>query len=361
MRIPERICVTGGCGFVGANFINYLFNKINFKGIIINVDKLTYAGNLENLKDTHAKHDGIRYFFEQADICDSFGMMDIFKQYEPDMVVHFAAESHVDRSILGPSEFIQTNIIGTFKLLEVARSFWKDRIDVLFHHVSTDEVFGSLKNSGYFHESTPYDPHSPYSASKASSDHLVKAYYHTYNLPITMSNCSNNYGPYQFPEKLIPLMISNIKDEKPLPVYGDGRNIRDWLYVEDHCSAIWLIAQMGELGETYNVGGENEWENIKLINTLCEQMAGTLGKDKDYYKKLITYVKDRPGHDKRYAINCEKIKRELGWSQSVDFNTGLDLTIEWYLNNPDWINNVKSGEYKNWISKNYTERGKQYG
>ena len=357
MRKLENILCTGSAGFIGSNFIHYIFNKTDFKGKIINVDKLTYAGNLENLKDIHNKYNGTRYFFEQVDICNSSRMIDIFKQYDIDTVVHMAASSHVDRSIHSPAEFIQTNIIGTFRLLEVARDAWKNRADVLFHNTGTDEVFGSLGNTGYFFEETAYDPRSPYSASKASADHLIKAYYHTYDLPVTISNCSNNYGPYQFPEKLIPLMLLNIKEEKPLPVYGDGKNVRDWLYVEDHCSAIWSILKKGVAGETYNVGGDNEWENIKLVHTLCEKIGTALGKGPDYYKKLITYVKDRPGHDRRYAIDCSKIKIDLGWKQSVDFNTGLDLTIGWYLYSTNWINNIKSGEYKNWLDKNYRDRG----
>jgi len=280
----------------------------------------------------------------------------VFEKNQIDTVVHFATESHVDRSIFGPREFVNTNIIGTFNILEVTREYWGNQDDVLFHHVSTDEVYGSLDKGGYFYESTPYDPHSPYSASKASSDHLVRSYFHTYGLPVTLSNCSNNYGPYQFPEKLIPLMILNIRDEKPLPIYGDGKNVRDWLYVEDHSSAIWSILNRGKTGETYNIGGENEWENIKLVNTLCEKMSHPLGKEKNYYKKLITFVKDRPGHDLRYAINCDKIKKELGWKQSVDFDEGLERTIRWYLDNDEWIHNVKSGEYRKWIKKNYIER-----
>jgi dTDP-glucose 4,6-dehydratase len=356
MRKLENIVVTGGSGFIGSNFINHIFNKTDFKGKIINVDKLTYAGNPENLKDIEKKYGGARYFFEKADICDIKNINDIFRKYDIDTIVHFAAESHVDRSIHGPGDFINTNIIGTFSLLEAARNLWKDREDVLFHHISTDEVYGSLDGTGYFHEDTAYDPHSPYSASKASSDHLVMSYYHTYNLPVTMSNCSNNYGPYQFPEKLIPLIISNIKDEKDLPVYGDGKNVRDWLYVDDHISAVLLIIKNGRTGETYNIGGDNEWENIKLVNVLCEKMAAIFNKDCDYYKKLIKYVKDRPGHDRRYAINCDKIKNELKWNHSVDFNVGLDLTVQWYLNNSDWIKNIKSGDYKNWIEKNYIGR-----
>jgi len=356
MRKLTNILVTGGAGFIGANFIRYLFEKTDFTGKIINLDKLTYAGNPLTLEDINKTHGGKRYFFEKADICDAPKVNELFKKYDIDTVIHFAAESHVDRSIHGPGEFIQTNIIGTFTLLEAARANWSGRTDVLFHHVSTDEVYGSLGDTGFFFETTPYNPRSPYSASKASSDHLVMAYNHTYGLPVTMSNCSNNYGPYQFPEKLIPVMILNIKDEKSLPVYGDGKNIRDWLYVEDHNSAVWIIVNKGREGETYNIGGENEWENIKLVHELCAKMEKMTGKNDGYYQKLITYVKDRPGHDRRYAINCDKIKKELGWKQSVDFDKGLDLTVKWYLENTKWIDNITTGEYKNWIEKNYGER-----
>lgn len=356
MRKLTNILVTGGAGFIGSNFIRYVFEQTDFKGMIINFDKLTYAGNPKNLTDISEKFGGKNYFFEKGDICDFKTVESIFKKYDVDTVVHFAAESHVDRSIFGPKDFIETNIVGTFNLLEVARELWKDRDDVLFHHISTDEVYGSLGETGYFYEDTSYDPRSPYSASKASSDHLVNAYFHTYHLPITLSNCTNNYGPYHFPEKLIPLMINNILQEKSLPVYGDGKNVRDWLYVVDHASAIWLIINGGKIGEKYNVGGENEWENIKLVNVLCEEMAKILGKETDYYKKLITYVKDRPGHDRRYAINCDKIKKELGWKQSVTFEEGLVNTIKWYLANKEWVNDILSGEYKNWLDKNYQNR-----
>ena len=262
----------------------------------------------------------------------------------------------MDRSIYGPKDFVQTNIMGTFNLLEVARDSWRDRKGVLFHHISTDEVYGSVEEEKYFLETTAYKPNSPYSASKASSDHLVRAYHGTYGLPVTISNCSNNYGSYQFPEKLIPLMILNILEENNLPVYGEGRNVRDWLYVEDHCRAIWTILNYGKTGETYNVGGENEWENIKLVNYLCEKIAKIKGKDADYYKKLITFVKDRPGHDRRYAINCDKIKRELEWIQQHTFEEGLDLTIKWYMDNQDWVERVRSGEYRQWMEKNYKMR-----
>lgn len=356
MRKLKNILVTGGAGFIGSNFIRYIFSCPEFDGNIINLDKLTYAGNILSLKDVDNTYGNERYFFQKGDISDKELVAGLFEKFDIDTVVHFAAESHVDRSITGPEEFIRTNVFGTFTLLEVARDKWKGRDDVLFHHISTDEVYGSLGDTGYFYEDTAYDPRSPYSASKASSDHLVFSYHHTYGLPVTLSNCSNNYGPYHFPEKLIPLMILNILEEKQLPVYGDGSNIRDWLYVEDHNSAVWNVLKKGKIGEKYNIGGENEWKNIELVTYLCERMAFYKQKDKDYYKKLITFVKDRPGHDMRYAINCDKLKNELGWSQSVDFAAGLDKTIEWYLANNEWIDSVKSGDYLKWVDKNYKER-----
>ena len=285
----------------------------------------------------------------------------IFTEYSIDTVVHFAAESHVDRSILGPEVFLKTNVLGTFNLLETAKHFWKKpdgtmRDDVLFHHISTDEVYGSLGPEGYFEETTAYDPRSPYSASKASSDHLVKAYFHTYGLPVTISNCSNNYGPFQFPEKLIPLMILNMLEGKNLPVYGDGKQIRDWIHVEDHNEAVRLILKNGKVGETYNIGGENEWENIKLLNKLIQIVCKTPGLEEENVRKTITHVTDRLGHDRRYAIDCTKIKNELNWKRNFDFETGLENTVDWYLNNKKWIENVRSGEYRNWIEKNYKER-----
>ncbi|ADD69516.1 dTDP-glucose 4,6-dehydratase [Denitrovibrio acetiphilus DSM 12809] len=357
MRSYKNIMVTGGSGFIGANFIRYALKDTNFSGRIINVDKLTYAGNPENLEDIINDIDESRYVFCHKDICDYDEMNKVFMKYDVDCVIHFAAESHVDRSIHGPGEFVRTNINGTFTLLETARKNWLNKPDTLFHHVSTDEVYGSLGETGYFYEDTPYDPRSPYSSSKAASDHLVKAYHHTYGMNITMSNCSNNYGPYQFPEKLIPVMVLNILAEKDLPVYGDGKNIRDWLYVIDHNTAIWNIVTKGRIGETYNIGGENEWTNIELVNTLCEQMAELTGKpDINYYKKLITFVKDRPGHDRRYAINCDKLKSELGWKQSVTFADGLKNTLRWYLKNSEWIDHIKSGAYMEWMNKNYNKR-----
>lgn len=384
MRNLENILVTGGAGFIGSNFIHVLLKKTpEFTGNVINVDALTYAGNLASLADINAQFGGKRYFFEHADITDRPAISSIFEKYNIDTVIHFAAESHVDRSILGPEAFIKTNVMGTFTLLDVARHFWtvapalskeitgdktantstsgskpaaEMRQDVLFHHVSTDEVYGSLGDTGFFTETTPYDPRSPYSASKASSDHLVYAYHHTYGMPITLSNCSNNYGPYHFPEKLIPLMILNILDGKPLPVYGDGKHIRDWLFVEDHNSAVWAIVNKGRTGETYNIGGENEWENITLLHELINIVSKKANLDPETVRSTITYVKDRPGHDRRYAIDCSKLKSELGWKQSVTFEQGLSLTVDWYLKNTEWIEGVRSGDYKNWLDKNYTTR-----
>ena len=372
-RKLHNILVTGGAGFIGSNFIHYLFNMsavdsglftdADFDGTVVNVDCLTYAGNLESLADVEAKFGGKRYFFEKADITDRAQIERIFKQYNIDTVIHFAAESHVDRSILGPEAFVKTNVMGTFTLLDVARNFWKNadgsiRDDVLFHHISTDEVYGSLGPTGYFTETTPYDPRSPYSSSKASSDHLVMAYFHTYGLPVTLSNCTNNYGPYQFPEKLLPLMISNIRDGKKLPVYGKGDNIRDWIYVEDHNRAVWLIVKNGVTGQKYNIGGENEWQNIKLLHKVIELTASKINKSVDDVEKTITYVTDRPGHDKRYAIDCSKIKKELGWQRKMTFEQGLEATVNWYLTNNEWVDHILSGDYKNWISKNYTEQGR---
>jgi len=355
-RTFSNILVTGGAGFIGSNFIRTILTKTNFAGRIINLDKLTYAGNAASLDDIAAQFPE-RYVFEQGDICNADLVTSLFEKYKIDTVCHLAAESHVDRSIEGPEAFIQTNINGTFTILDAARKAWKDNYNgKIFHHVSTDEVYGSLGDTGFFFENTPYDPRSPYSASKASSDHLLMSYFHTYGLPVTMTNCSNNYGPYQFPEKLIPVMIENMLGEKPLPVYGNGKNIRDWLFVEDHNTAVWAVMQNGRYGETYNIGGENEWENLKLVHSLCEVVAGETGKDKDYYKKLISFVKDRPGHDQRYAINCDKIKSELGWNQSVTFKEGLKQTVKWYLENREWTDNIKSGEYLKWMEKNYKDR-----
>ncbi|HEY6011173.1 MAG TPA: dTDP-glucose 4,6-dehydratase [Nitrospirota bacterium] len=362
-----NILVTGGAGFIGSNFIRYVLGKTGFKGTVVNYDKLTYAGNLLNLKDISDGFGGKSYFFEQGDIRDFEKVDQVLARHNINCIAHFAAESHVDRSIFGPKDFIETNINGTFTLLEVVRKAWADRNDVRFHHISTDEVYGSLGDSGYFFETTPYDPRSPYSASKAASDHLVRAYHHTYGLPATISNCSNNYGPWHFPEKLIPLIILNALEGKPLPVYGDGKNVRDWLYVEDHCEAIWTILAKGRSGDTYNIGGECEKTNIEVVNAICDQLEELQPIDKNTaikkskiniqnYKDLITYVADRPGHDRRYAINCDKIKNELGWTQRHDFGTGLKDTIRWYLVHSDWVNSVRSGEYLKWIDTNYTTR-----
>jgi dTDP-glucose 4,6-dehydratase len=362
MRSLSNILVTGGAGFIGSNFIRFLLEKIpDFTGRIINLDALTYAGNAASLQDVTEKLGDKRYFFEHGDIRDRACVEAIFQKYCIDTVVHFAAESHVDRSIFGPRSFIETNVMGTFTLLDVARNAWKKddgsmRDDVLFHHISTDEVYGSLGEEGYFTETTPYDPRSPYSASKAASDHLVMAYHHTYGLPVTLSNCSNNYGPYQFPEKLLPLMILNMQTGKSLPVYGDGKNIRDWVYVEDHNNAVWTVMTKGKTGEKYNIGGENEWENIKLLHSLIIIVASKAHLDTNTINSTITYVKDRPGHDRRYAIDCTKIKRELGWKRTVDFEEGLEKTADWYLQNKKWIENIRSGEYQKWIEQNYKTR-----
>ncbi len=373
MRKLKNIMVTGGAGFIGCNFIHYLlgesssglkdFMDSGFDGTIVNVDCLTYAGNAESLANIEKKYGGKRYFFEKVDICDREQIERILKQYDIDTIIHFAAESHVDRSILGPEAFMKTNVMGTFNLLDCAKNFWKKadgtmRDDVLFHHISTDEVYGSLGETGYFTEKTPYDPRSPYSSSKASSDHIVMAYFHTYGLPITLSNCTNNYGPFQFPEKLLPLMISNIKDGKNLPVYGDGKNIRDWIYVEDHNRGVWQIVKSAPDGSKWNLGGENEWQNIKLLNTVIELTSKELNKNPDEVKKFITFVKDRPGHDRRYAIDCSKAKNLLGWQKKMTFEEGLLTTIKWYLSNEEWISHIKNGSYKEWINKNYTELGR---
>ncbi|MFP4375105.1 MAG: dTDP-glucose 4,6-dehydratase [Spirochaetaceae bacterium] len=355
-RSLQSVLVTGGSGFIGANFIRFLFDQPAFRGRVVNLDALTYAGNPANLADLADAHGGSRYHFERADIRDFDAVADAFSRYGIDTVVHFAAESHVDRSILGPRVFIETNVLGTANLLEAARAAWKGRDDVLFHHVSTDEVFGSLGDAGFFSEETPYDPKSPYSASKAASDHLVRSWAHTYDLPVTISNCTNNYGPYQFPEKMIPLMILNILEGKPLPVYGDGKNVRDWLYVADHAEAIWMIMNAGGAGETYLVGGENEWENLTLVETLCDKVAAAAGRPASEARNLITFVTDRPGHDRRYAVNCSKVKDALGWGQRHSFPEGLDATIRWYIEHTEWVEQVRSGEYREWIQDNYARR-----
>ncbi|PKM79128.1 MAG: dTDP-glucose 4,6-dehydratase, partial [Firmicutes bacterium HGW-Firmicutes-13] len=337
------ILVTGGAGFIGSNFLNLLVPK-NKDYHFINIDKLTYASNLSNLKKIEALPN---YIFEKCDILDYEHIEKVFKKYGPDIVVHFAAESHVDRSIAGPAEFVNTNIVGTFNLLEACRKFWSNTQGKIFHHVSTDEVYGSLGAAGLFTENSNYNPSSPYSAAKASSDHLVRAYFRTYGLPVKITNCTNNYGPYQFPEKLIPLMILNALEGKPLPVYGRGENVRDWLYVEDHCEAIWTVIQKGQTGETYNVGGRNEWKNIDIVNKICDLLAEELGKGPFCFKKLITFVKDRPGHDKRYAVDSTRIKLKLGWEPKETFESGLKKTVKWYLKNTSWVESIKTGEYRN--------------
>lgn len=349
---PSSILVTGGAGFIGAHFIRTLLDELAFDGRVVNFDKLTYAGNPLSLADVE-KRFGDRYRFVRGDICDRQRVERTMEECDIDTVCHFAAESHVDRSIVGPDAFIRTNIVGTYTLLEVARAR-KNSIR-LFHHISTDEVFGSLGATGRFTEETPYHPNSPYSASKASSDHLVRAYHATYGLPVTLSNCSNNYGPYQFPEKLIPLMILNALEGKPLPVYGDGRNVRDWLYVTDHCRAIWTIMTSGEEAETYNVGGRNEMANIDVVNMICDlvdEEADALPGGASR-RSLLTYVKDRPGHDRRYAIDCAKIGKTLGWMPVESFATGLRKTVRWYVENPEWVDSVRTGEYRRWVESHY--------
>jgi dTDP-glucose 4,6-dehydratase len=353
----QNVLITGGAGFIGANFVHYLL-KVEPRVHIVNLDALTYAGSLENLKGLP---DPSRHTFVQGDICDAELVDHLMREHDVDTVVHFAAESHVDRSILGPAPFIQTNVVGTFTLLEVARQAWsEERSGKRFHHVSTDEVFGSLSpDDPAFREITPYDPRSPYSASKASSDHLVRAYFHTYGLPVTISNCSNNYGPYQFPEKLIPLVILNALQNKPLPIYGDGKQIRDWLYVLDHCEAIYQILLDGKLGETYNIGGGNQPYNIDLVNEICT-ILDELRPASVSYTTLITHVTDRPGHDRRYDMDISKIKAELGWQPRHDIESGLHETVEWYLANLDWVAKIsQENDFQDWMEKNYIKRGEK--
>lgn len=346
-----NVLVTGGAGFIGANFLNLLVPR-HPEHRFINADKLTYAANLGSLRGIE---DAENYTFERLDITDADAVNAAFAKHKPDLVVHFAAESHVDRSILGPKEFVRTNVEGTFNLLEACRAQWKDG-EGLFHHVSTDEVYGSLGAEGFFTETTPYDPSSPYSSSKAASDHLVRAWHRTYGLPVKITNCSNNYGPLQFPEKLIPVMILNCLERKSLPIYGEGLNIRDWLYVEDHCEAIWSVIEKGAVGGTYNIGGHNEKTNIEVVDVLCKLVAEETGADVEELLALKTFVKDRPGHDMRYAIDASKVEKECGWTPKETFETGMKKTVQWYLNNNEWIDEVRSGEYRKWIEKNYSDR-----
>jgi len=349
----KRILITGGAGFIGSHVVRLFVNK--YPGTeIVNLDALTYAGNLENLEDVENKPN---YTFEKGDITNEKFIDDLFERYDFDGVIHLAAESHVDRSITDPLSFIKTNIVGTVNLLNAARKQWKDNEEGrLFYHISTDEVYGSLGDTGFFTEETSYDPRSPYSASKASSDHLVRAYFHTYKLPVVISNCSNNYGPNQFPEKLIPLVINNIKNMKPIPVYGKGENIRDWLYVVDHARAIDLIFNEGKTGETYNIGGNNEWKNIDLIKVMCKILDRKLDREPGTSESLITFVKDRAGHDLRYAIDSTKLMSELGWKPSLQFEEGIEKTIDWYLENEKWMKNVIDGTYEKYYQKQYRER-----
>lgn len=346
----SNILITGGAGFIGSHLTRFFVNKYP-QYQIVNLDKLTYAGNLENLKDIE---NAPNYTFVKGDICDEQLLQSLFEKYQFTSILHCAAESHVDRSITDPLSFVRTNVIGTVTLLQAAKEFWKNNMEgKLFYHISTDEVYGSLGETGFFVEDTAYDPRSPYSASKASSDHFVRAYHHTYKLPIKISNCSNNYGPFHFPEKLIPLCIHNIINNKPLPIYGKGENVRDWLFVEDHVSAIDTIFHKGKIGETYNIGGHNEWTNIALVKELCKQMDVKLNREPGTNEKLLTYVTDRAGHDMRYAIDATKLKEELGWMPSLQFEEGLSKTIDWYLANTEWLTNVTSGAYQKYYEGMY--------
>ena len=351
------ILITGGAGFIGANFVLDWLRGSDEP--VVNVDKLTYAGNLKTLASLEGD---ARHTFVRADICDRTAMDELLAKYSPRAIVHFAAESHVDRSIHGPADFVQTNVFGTFTLLEAARTYWNTlegsaRANFRFHHVSTDEVYGSLSpDDAPFTETTAYAPNSPYSASKAGSDHLVRAYFHTYGLPVLTTNCSNNYGPYHFPEKLIPLMIANALAGKPLPVYGDGLNVRDWLYVGDHCAAIRRVLEAGHVGEVYNVGGWNEKSNLEVVHTLCDLLDALKPRTQSSYREQITFVKDRPGHDRRYAIDARKLERDLNWKPAETFETGLRKTVEWYLQNQEWVADVMSGAYREWVDVNYGNR-----
>ena len=347
--MQKKIIITGGAGFIGSHVVRHFVTKYP-EYTIINLDKLTYAGNLENLKDIETASN---YSFIQLDIVDSVAIQTFFEKEQPDAIIHLAAESHVDRSISNPMEFVMTNVIGTTNLLNAAKHIWGNRKDVLFYHVSTDEVYGTLGEKGKFTESTPYSPNSPYSASKASSDHLVRAYYETYHIPVKISNCSNNYGSHHFPEKLIPLFINNIKNNKPLPVYGKGDNIRDWLFVEDHAKAIDVIFHDGKVGDTYNIGGNNEWKNIDLIKLLCKIMDSKLNRETGTSEKLISYVTDRAGHDFRYAIDSSKLMSQLGWMPSVTFEEGLEKTVDWFLTNENWLQNVTTGAYTQYYENQY--------
>jgi dTDP-glucose 4,6-dehydratase len=347
-----KIIVTGGAGFIGANFLNLLVPR-HPEHRFVNVDKLTYAANLGSLRAIDSLPN---YALRRVDITDMKAVDAVFDEVDPDLVVHFAAESHVDRSIHGPREFIRTNIEGTFNLLEACRKRWTADDKRLFHHVSTDEVYGSLGETGLFEESTAYDPSSPYSASKAASDHIVRAYHRTYGLPVKITNCSNNYGPMQFPEKLIPVIILNALERKPLPIYGQGLNIRDWLYVEDHCEAIWTVIEKGAMGRTYNIGGNNEKRNIEVVDTLCQIVAEETGAPAEELLSLKEFVTDRPGHDMRYAIDASRIRDECGWEPQETFDTGIRKTVKWYLANQDWVNDVRSGEYRKWMELNYRDR-----
>ncbi|MGB8517347.1 MAG: dTDP-glucose 4,6-dehydratase [Gallionella sp.] len=351
----KKIIITGGAGFIGSALVRHIIDHTN--DAVINLDCLTYAGNLQSLISVA---DDPRYCFEQVDICNAAEVARVFKQHQPDAIMHLAAESHVDRSITGPAAFIQTNIVGTYTLLDAARNYWntldgEKKSGFRFHHISTDEVYGSLGADGFFTEETAYEPNSPYSASKASSDHLVRAWHHTFGLPVVTTNCSNNYGPYHFPEKLIPLVILNAVNGKPLPIYGKGDNIRDWLYVEDHARALYLVMNQGKLGETYNIGGWNEKTNLEVVHAICAALD-ELRPQNAPHANLITFVKDRPGHDQRYAIDASKIERDLGWKPQETFETGLRKTVEWYLNNDAWVNGVTSGAYRDWVETNYAGR-----